>query len=414
VYSLWIASQTNIGGGDMSDSRNKTKDDFDDFGPDDFEGVENPPPPPRNNASSVELRDADEVAYDDVGDEDGHEKEVINGNSEEDEVDEQPREKSMLSKLIIPVGVSVLGGFGVLTAWQMGFFGGGQDDFAAAAPPPQPPALIAQAPQAMPQVQRPNPPQLPVQAQAPQAPQMPVQAQAPQAPQMPVQAQAPQAPQMPPMVVPPAPVMPPMPTQQANAAANNELTNSIAMLVDEMRAANRRANNESAVMVEVRSMRDTIVGRFDSLDNRVGALNQRMDVVDGRLNGLETRISSLENRPATQTVPVANNRPSTPQTQVSIPPTQTARHANPSAATRNTQVARPRTERPTTRVVENADVTEYRLLGASRDKALVQTPAGAVIEIDIGGRLPNGVVARGFRQEGDNWILVTSSGDIRP
>ncbi len=60
-------------------------------------------------------------------------------------------------------------------------------------------------------------------------------------------------------------------------------------------------------------------------------------------------------------------------------------------------------------------MSDYRLLGASRDSALLQTPEGAIIEVGIGRALPNGAVARSFRQDGSgNWVLVTSGGDVAP
>ena len=383
--------------------------------------------------------ESDPHAYSDVHEGDEHEEheEVVHEEAEESD----GNRKSLISRLILPVGGAVLLGVGGVAAWHSGLFGSSD------VPPPTTPVASLSAPNSPvtgPRAPAPsttasnstgnpilpsgNPPVTgqnnipPRNASLPntgtvQLPPMGITSSPAQQPSfttpptIPAQSQ-PVQPVATPTTQPPSVVR-----DTGNQTVQPEILNSLNSLITEMQVSNRNAAASSAVTVEIRSMREAMMGKFDTLGTQVGTLSGRIDAVDGKISGIETRVAALETRAPVKpqvNVPVinqpvtSNNPPATPQSPIVRVPVKPARHTR--------QIHQPE-RMPEIRLPATtgtpASMSSYKLIGASRDSALVETPQG-LVQVAIGKPLPNGAVTKGFRQEGDNWILVTGSGEVRP
>ena len=299
--------------------------------------------------------------------------------------EDEPRQRSALSRLIIPVGVAALVGIGGLTAWQGGYLSTGDSANVVSQSPSTMSAPLSAPSMPLPPRQQAAAPLLPVQA----APTLPVVVvgmpdttgarPAPSlTPTLPTMGQA----SMPPATIVQVPVMPD--TRMA------DMLTTMNGVLAELSTYNKSRAGEASLSSDIKTMSEAIMVRFDKADTRQAGLEQRVDTASSRLAALESRLSAMETK-GTRTSTSAAATPPVPST---------------SAPGRRGAVQ-------DRRQVTSTASTGYRLLGASRDSALIQTPTG-ILQVNIGSTLPNGAVAKGFRQENGSWILNTSTGDVRP
>lgn len=386
----------------MSDK--KPGHDFEDF--QDFQDFPDEPTPVNtvHTTTTVHHAHALDDGYADIAEEhegEGHEEIVDEEHAEGEAEEEEARRPNLISRAIIPVGVVVLGLAGLGTAWQMGLFGGSTDTAQQVA--------VSQPVQTMPSTM-PNLAPRQVVAAQPSLPTLP-QTSSAASPVMTLPARLPET-GTPAVAVParlPATTAPALPVTAGTTPAQGtstgdmpEVARSINRLVVEMEAANKTAAASNEVGVEIRGMRDMMVGKFDSLGTQITMMGSRLDGMDGKFASLEQRVAAMEGRSSQSASPSRTAAP--------VPAPVTSK-----PGTSRTHEARPRKERESSSApVASVAVGDYKLVGASRDSALIQTPSGSMVQVQIGKALPNGSIAKGFRQEGQDFILITSSGDVRP
>lgn len=297
-----------------------------------------------------------------------------------DEDPQEPAEKSLLSKLMLPIG----GAIAVMSVGGLGYMQYGDILFGASPAPlpaqqavgptpigPGPRLPVAPAPQAQVQAQ----PMTGMNARAA----LPV-AQ-PTSPFPPATQPFPQA--QSPMTAPPPSILPPI---VAPPAAPSALEGDLVALVSEIRAMNK-----SFVQVSDRldDTRKVVVERFDKTDLQMADIGGRVNAVDLKIGGIEQRVAALEaSRPAVASHPAAPG-------------------AHPAAAT---PAAKPVAAAPK-HVASHGYI--LRGISESQNAALVETPGG-VKRVAIGDTLAGKGVVTGIIREGASWALVTSGGIVRP
>lgn len=370
-----------------------------------------------NHTSSTVHHDKDESDhYADV--DENHETHEENNHEEVEDENEEDKvsKRSLLSKLIFPVSGAVVVGLGTFVAWQAGFIGGKGSD------PVQNQVSISQ-------------PVTPV-----QGPRVPVANVTPNLPQPSAQSQPkpvnsgltlPASNGNGELVLPasngntamssvamptsPVVIVQPIAVPQNVASMNSQnsqadIISNINNLVVEMQTANRNNAANNNVSGEIRGMREAVMTKFDVLSSQVINLSNRFDGMDSKVSSMDSRIVALEARYPTAKVVnvevplVVQGSSSNGRSPIKL---------NPPTPKSNTKITHNRQNNYGRSTPVAVSLSEYKLIGASRETALVETPQG-MFQVKLGESLPNGAIAKGFRQDGDNWVLVTGSGDIRP
>lgn len=354
----------------------------------------------------------EEDAYGDISEHSEHHDDVVDEQeAEEEHSEDEPARRSLISKSIIPAGAVVLTLAAAGLAWQLGAFDGSSgsqqtfDTPQSIQPipmPSRPPAAPSTSSQGPVTLAAPSP-SLPTQFTP-----KPAVMQSLAAPALPMTALPTQQQVMMPSVSTPDVVR----ASQPVGGDMPDVARSIDRLVGEMQVSNKTAEASNGLAIEIRSMRDTMIGKLDNLGIQMSTMVTRVDSVDNKVKSLESRLATLEARNSSVPMP-PTSRASAPVTSLPMStPTLIQRHSTTrhSSTTRSPAPVSSSESIPDKKITQGSD---YRLVGASRDSALVQTSTG-MVQVQIGKPLPNGSVARGFRQEGADWVLMTSGGDVRP
>lgn len=315
-----------------------------------------------------------------------HEGSEHTGETEE-EHEEAPEGKSMLSKLIVPVGMTVLGLVAIGGVWSTGMLdsiiGGGDTaptQVATNTPPVVPRGPVAPANSVNPPVR----PSLPA----------------------PMNSTGPQLPVTNP-VTSPTPVTTPMQQQRLpvvqpapEAVLPPSLETSLNKLV---KSIDDSATHLADVTKSLDSTQKLMISRFDQTDGKISSVGEKVVAVEQRMGTIEQRVMALESKPAT--VAVAKPEVTTGMNTRIQPRHVTSPRPMPSVS--SPVVA------DTTRRMKASD---YLLVGvsSSHKTALLKTTNGTFLEVEIGKMIPGLGIAKEFTMKGQDWTLVTSNGTIEP
>jgi len=295
-----------------------------------------------------------------------------------------PRKKSLLSKLILPVGGLAMAG--AVGSFVMTGFG---DSGSAPAPSPQQGQAQPHLPPVLQPAQSPAP-RLPDFGRA--AAQAPVPAPGQAMAEAPVQPPVPGGGIHPPQAAPGMPLQAAEPAPDAAAKLEEKLDRRLLNLAA---AIDGLARTVGGVHDEVDHARHEFSDRIAAEDGRIGSVDTHVAAVEQKEGGLEQRVAALE----------AARHPAAAPRHGAVPHTTgiNRRFRRPAAAA-------PAPARQSAAPARSLD--GYALRGVSRDAAMVETPAG-LLRVELGKTIAGAGVAREIRREGDSWVLVTSGGVIR-